>query len=306
MPARSSRNSSDSFSTPSTQTWADPATLRSRGTVSRRRGTCATRPPTSRSRKACTRATVSVRVATVTRMASAMATIPATLCVPLRRSRSWPPPIRRGSTDVAPRTKRAPTPFGPPNLCADTATRSKSAVAAARSSHWRPCTPSVCSTAPGARSRTTAATSASGEIVPTSLLTAMTETTRTDSSSASASASRSTAPAASTGTTRPPRCSTDCSTAWCSAAGQRATPPWRRTVPRMARLSASVPQPVKTTSPGEPPRASATMSRASSSPRRASRDAACEPLGLAKRSVRNGSIASTASGRIGVVAAWSR
>ena len=39
---------------------------------------------------------------------------------------------------------------------------------------------------------------------------------------------------------------------------------------------------------------------------RASREAACEPLGLANRSVRNGSIALTASGRIGVVAAWSR
>ena len=49
--------------------------------------------------------------------------------------------------------------------------------------------------------------------------------------------------------------------------------------------------------------AAATTSRASSSARRASRDAAWEPLGLAKRSVRNGSIASTASGRMGVVAA---
>ena len=48
---------------------------------------------------------------------------------------------------------------------------------------------------------------------------------------------------------------------------------------------------------------SATRSRASSTARRASRAKRCEPLGLAKRSARNGSIASTASGRIGVVAA---
>ena len=37
-----------------------------------------------------------------------------------------------------------------------------------------------------------------------------------------------------------------------------------------------------------------------------SRAKRCDPDGLAKRSDRNGSIASTASGRIGVVAAWSR
>ena len=35
-------------------------------------------------------------------------------------------------------------------------------------------------------------------------------------------------------------------------------------------------------------------------------DRACDPDGLAKRDVRNGSIASTAAGRMGVVAAWSR
>ncbi len=39
---------------------------------------------------------------------------------------------------------------------------------------------------------------------------------------------------------------------------------------------------------------------------RAARATACAPDGLPNRSVRNGSIAATASGRIGVVAAWSR
>ena len=74
----------------------------------------------------------------------------------------------------------------------------------------------------------------------------------------------------------------------------------------MARLSASVPPPVNTTSLGLHPSASATTSRASSIACFARRDTACDPDGLPKRSVRNGSIASTASGRIGVVAAWSR
>ncbi len=83
-------------------------------------------------------------------------------------------------------------------------------------------------------------------------------------------------------------------------------PPRRSTAPNTAALSASVPPPVNTTSPGRQPIAAATTSRASSTLRRASRAKRCDPDGLANRSERNGSIASTASGRIGVVAAWSR
>ena len=48
----------------------------------------------------------------------------------------------------------------------------------------------------------------------------------------------------------PSRRSTACSTAWCSAAGHTARPPRRRTAPAIAALSASVPHPVNTTSPG--------------------------------------------------------
>jgi hypothetical protein len=73
-----------------------------------------------------------------------------------------------------------------------------------------------------------------------------------------------------------------------------------------AALSLSDPHPVNTTSPVSTPIDAATRSRASSSARRASRAKRCEPLGFANRPSRNGSIASIAEGRIGVVAALSR
>ena len=57
------------------------------------------------------------------------------------------------------------------------------------------------------------ATSAMGLMEPTSLLTVMTDTTDTSGPSAVTRRSRSIRPAASTGTTRPPPCSTACKTA---------------------------------------------------------------------------------------------
>ena len=77
-------------------------------------------------------------------------------------------------------------------------------------------------------------------------------------------------------------------------------PPWT------ARSSASVPPEVRTTSPGPTPSSSAIRSRASSRAIRARLDSAWAPDGLANPSVRTGSMASSASGRSGVVAAWSR
>ena len=61
---------------------------------------------------------------------------------------------------------------------------------------------SVCTTAPGARSRTRATTRSRGWMVPTSLLASMTETTVTSGSRSSARASRSTTPSAPTGASR--------------------------------------------------------------------------------------------------------
>ena len=66
--------------------------------------------------------------------------------------------------------------------------------------------------------------------------------------------------------------------------------------PSTARLSASLPLPVKTTSFGVAPSASATISRASSSAVLVTRDAPWAPDGLPGDSARNGSIAAIAAG----------
>ena len=73
-----------------------------------------------------------------------------------------------------------------------------------------------------------------------------------------------------------------------------------------ARLSPSLPPPVNTICAGSAPQAAATFSRAASSAVLVARDAACAPEGLPYDDARNGVIASMASGRIGVDAAWSR
>ncbi len=271
--------------------------------VSTRSGTDACRPSSSRSRSLPTRSTAASRSSAVRRAATAREAMPATFWVPLRRPRSWPPPSDRGERSTPSRTTSTPTPLGPPNLWPLIVTRSATEARSATSSQQNACTASVCSTAAGARSRTTSATAASGWTVPISLLAAMTDTRVTESSRASASRSRSITPSAPTGTTRPLRDSTGSSTAWCSMAVHTTVPPRRSCTPSTARLSASVPPLVKTTSPGSAPASSATTSRASSIARRASRAAAWAPDGLAKRSVRKASSASTAAGRMGVVAA---
>ena len=76
-------------------------------------------------------------------------------------------------------------------------------------------------------------------------------------------------------------------------------------MPLTARLSASVPPPVKTTSFGPAPKAAANRSRDSSTTRRARRPAVCRDDGLPVR-VSSAVNASTAADSIGVVAAWSR
>ena len=104
--------------------------------------------------------------------------------------------------------------------------------------------------------------------------------------------------------------------AWCSPAGTRMRGRARRLAagagrlpahqsPLMARLTASVPLPVKTTSMPSAPRVAATCSRASSSSRFACWPALWIDDGLPTTASAAVS-ASIASGRIGVVAAWSR
>ena len=52
--------------------------------------------------------------------AAPKAAIPATFSVPARRLNSCPPPRRRGSSPLNPSARtNAPTPLGPPILCAD-------------------------------------------------------------------------------------------------------------------------------------------------------------------------------------------
>ena len=76
--------------------------------------------------------------------------MPATLCVPLRRSRSCPPPTMSGSIAVPSRVARMPTPLGPPNLWALSDIRSTCGHSWRRSSQHAAWTASVCSSARGA------------------------------------------------------------------------------------------------------------------------------------------------------------
>ena len=80
--------------------------------------------------------------------------------------------------------------------------------------------------------------------------------------------------------------------------------PWREasTTPVSAVLFASVPPLVKTISSGEQPSRAATCRRACATASAAGAPAQCVLDGLPKCSLRNGSIASRASGAIGVVA----
>ena len=84
--------------------------------LGRRRGTAASSPSASRSRRAPTRVPVATRRSAVTARAAAVATMPATLWVPLRRSRSWPPPRVTGSSGVPPRHHQRAHPLRAPEL----------------------------------------------------------------------------------------------------------------------------------------------------------------------------------------------
>ena len=77
------------------------------------------------------------------------------------------------------------------------------------------------------------------------------------------------------------------------------------TRPSTARLSASEPPPVKTTSAGSTPSTPAAVVRASSRPRRAARPAQCGSDGLPKSSRSERSMEASAASDSGVVAAWS-
>lgn len=216
------------------------------------------------------------------------------------------------------RSTSAPTPYGPPILWPVTVSASRPLAAKSTSVWPNACTASEWIGTPN--SRATSASSRTGRMVPTSLL-AHIAVTRATSSGARSTAARSvsgrTRPKESTGSHSTVACSwsasqyTASSTAWCSTGlarirvrrGSAARRAQYR--PFTARLSDSVPPPVKTISLGRAPSAAASVSRDSSTVRRARRPAACSAEAFPV-TVRCAVIAWTASGSMGVVAAWSR
>ena len=162
--------------------------------------------------------------------ATARATMPATLCVPLRRSRSCPPPTMQRRRRPRPRARRARRRPSGRRTCGRSATAGRrAATASRRSSQHAACTASVCTSAPGACSRTTrgdrrqvgdrADLVVDGHHADDGDVVAERVGERVEVDAAGTRRRR---------TTVPPRRSTVCSTAWCSAAGHTARPPWRR------------------------------------------------------------------------------
>ena len=108
------------------------------------------------------------------------------------------------------------------------------------------------------------------------------------------------------GTTGPDRAEAS-RTAECSTAEQATGPGSARPTPHTAALMASVPPEVKTTWRGRTPNRAATCSRASSRAARTMRPSVCTRPGSAViPDSAQASMAARASGRTGVVEAWSR
>ena len=275
-------------------------------------------PEITRSRSAASRADSAARCSTACSSASARPTAPAASSVPLRMSRSWPPPCDNGIGRRSRATWSAPTPTGPPSLWALTAARSTPAAPRSTGRCATAWTASVWKRTP--RSRQPAAMVATSCTVPTSLLAHMTVTSATDPGSSSTAARTSCAatsphgPGSTQVTSASPastRAVTGSRTAWCSTplatirrcAGSCAAA--AHSVPLTARLSDSVPPEVRTISLGRDPRHAAMRSRASSTTARAARPLVCSDEGLPTAPIVS-AIASTTCGRTGVVAAWSR
>ena len=123
--------------------------------------------------------------------------------VPERTSRSWPPPCSTGTGATARPRISAPTPTGPPSLCAVTVIASTPDAAKSTGSCAAACTASVWKGTP--YSCATAASAAIGCTAPTSLLAHMTLTSAAPSApsgpavSAARSESACTSPQSSTG-----------------------------------------------------------------------------------------------------------
>ena len=306
MPAASSSRSTSSARTPSTVTWQIEG-LTSAGPLTRTPST-RVRPATSTSRSRASRGPSCAKAATAAEAATANPTASATGTVPDRNRRSCPPPWLTTASGASRRRTSAPTPTGPPSLCAETV-RASSPESANDTGTWpNACTASLCARTPALRQACTK--DPIGCSAPVSLLAHITEAHATSRVSWASPDARRT-PARSTGshTARSPSARTAWATAGCSTvdAATRGRPVVSPSAaaPLTRRWSASVPPPVNTTSPGCASSASASCSRASSRSARAWRPEPWRELAFPVTS-RAASMADRASSRSGVEAAWSR
>ena len=118
--------------------------------------------------------------------ATANALIAGVSRVPDLMSRSWPPPCSTGTGERPLPRIRAPTPIGPPSLCAVTVIASAPEAAKSTGSWAAACTASVWNGTPN--SCATAASSATGSTAPTSLFAHITLTTAAEDGSAASAA----------------------------------------------------------------------------------------------------------------------
>ena len=148
--------------------------------------------------------------------------------VPERTSRSCPPPCCTGVSFTARPSISAPTPTGPPILCPEMDMASSPEARKSTGTEPKAWTASEWTGTPARCASSTI--SATGWMLPTSLLAHITVTRAIEAGSRDSSASstaRSTTPSASTGSqdTSAPSCrsshSTVSSTAWCSTAEHR-------------------------------------------------------------------------------------
>ena len=183
-PAWSSATSSASASTPGNPTCALPATLRAPVAVLERAGNRGGQAVDQAVAQGADADDVGGARSHVARSAAAIATAPATFDVPDRSPASWPPPSINGSIAVAVAHDERADALGTAELVRRDRDEVDAGRGAATSSHGTACTASVCTTALGARSRTPATILSSGWIVPTSLFTSITDTTTVRSSTA--------------------------------------------------------------------------------------------------------------------------
>ena len=309
-PARSRRIISASPSTPGKARWEVLGRRAVPTACSRAPGSSAA-AASKRSRSAARWRPRSASSAAARSAATPSPTTAGTFSVEARRRRSWLPPTSSGTSSAPPRTHSAAAPSGPWNLWPPRVRKSTPRAPTSTGTLPTACTASHSTGTP--RRRHSAATSATGCRVPTSLLASIRPASRVSASTAARKSVAATTPCASgaTRTTSIPAASSSSAAArtdGCSKAEITTRPrkPARRPAPSRTALLASVPEAVNTTSGGTAPSKAATCARAASTASRAACPKRCSDDGLPCRSPSHGSMASRTRGSSGVVALWSR